>query len=109
MSTACGKLPDSINATCVEFVSTYEPALIALLAQELDPSQICPLIKACPSAENKDVEIFMQAKGDSKCPLCLFAVSKLESMVKDKKTKVGNKRITRKLSFPSFFVRIIKI
>lgn len=98
MDTACGKLPDSINASCTEFVNTYEPALIALLAQEMDPSQVCPLVKACPSSENKDVEIFMQAKGDSKCPLCLFAVTKLESMVKDSKTKVIKKRFSKKLS-----------
>lgn len=91
---ACSKLPESINSTCVEFVETYEPAFIALLAQELDPSQICPLIKACPAVNNKDVEIFMQAKGDSKCPLCLFAVTKLESIVKDQKTKVGIKKIS---------------
>lgn len=110
MDEACSKLPDSINSTCVEFVNTYEPALVALLAQELDPSQICPLIKVCPSADDRDVEIFMQAKGDSKCPLCLFAVTKLESMVKDKKTEVGKIRVhTKHLSrkktskcFPKF-------
>ena len=86
---ACSKLPRSINETCVQFVDAYEPALVAILAQEIDPSQICPLIKACPSSKTQDVEVFMQQESDgSKCPLCLFAVSKLEEMVKDKKTEV---------------------
>nr|CAI5856978.1 unnamed protein product [Callosobruchus analis] len=86
LDKACTKLPSVVNETCVNFIDTYEPALVAILAQEIDPSQICPLIRACPS-KTADVEIFMQAKGDSKCPLCLFAVTKLENMVKDQKTK----------------------
>ncbi|XP_044260059.1 prosaposin [Tribolium madens] len=94
---ACRKLPRSINSTCVEFVDTYEPALVAILAQEIDPSQVCPLIKACPS-NTKDVEVFMQQGSDgSKCPLCLFAVSKLEEMVKDKKTEQNIKEALNKL------------
>lgn len=82
-------MPRSINSTCIEFVNTYEPALVAILAQEIDPSQVCPLIRACPSADVQEVEVFMHQESDgSKCPLCLFAVSKLEEMVKDKKTEV---------------------
>ncbi|KAK9878890.1 hypothetical protein WA026_003719 [Henosepilachna vigintioctopunctata] len=86
---ACNKLPSSINTTCVNFVEMYEPAVIALLAQEIDPSQICPLIRACPSDDVRDVDVFMQQdiSDNSKCPLCLFAVQKLEEMVKDKKTE----------------------
>nr|CAH7762266.1 unnamed protein product [Callosobruchus chinensis] len=72
LEKACTKLPTVVNDTCVNFIDTYEPALVAILAQDIDPSQICPLIRACPS-KTADVEIFMQAKGDSKCPLCLFA------------------------------------
>ncbi|RZC39950.1 prosaposin [Asbolus verrucosus] len=95
---ACSKLPRSINNTCVQFVDMYEPALVAILAQEIDPSQVCPLIKACPSSNSKDVEIFMHAESDSsKCPLCLFAVSRLEEMVKDKKTEENIKNALDKL------------
>lgn len=69
----------------------YEPALVAILAQEIDPSTVCPLIKACPS-NNRDIEVFMKHVADGKCPLCLFAVEKLEQMVKDKKTEVRKNR-----------------
>lgn len=88
---ACERLPPSINSTCVQFVDMYEPAMIALLAQEIDPSVVCPLIKACPNSNSsQDVEVFMEQENDSpKCPLCLYAVTKLESMVKDKKTEVS--------------------
>jgi saposin len=95
---ACSKLPRSINSTCIEFVNTYEPALVAILAQEIDPSQVCPLIRACPSADVQEVEVFMHQESDgSKCPLCLFAVSKLEEMVKDKKTEENIKSALNKL------------
>lgn len=89
IDTACSKLPSSVNQTCVEFVDTYEPALIAILAQKIDPSQVCPLLKACPSSseEVKDVDIFRTAQSSSSCPLCLYAVTELESMIKGKKTK----------------------
>lgn len=84
---ACSKLPISVNKTCVEFVDNYEPALVAILAQEIDPSQVCPLIKACPSEEVKDVEIFMRATSSANCPLCLYAVTELEALVKGDKSK----------------------
>lgn len=84
---ACDKLPASINSTCVQFVATYEPALIAILAQEIDPSTVCPLLKLCPT-QRGDVEVFMAEKSSGNCPLCLYAVSELEKRVKDKKTEV---------------------
>lgn len=91
MDEACDKLPSTVNETCVQFVDTYGDAFVAILAQEIDPSTVCPLLRVCPAADVKDVEVFMQQNGDnSKCPLCLFAVSKLEDMVKDKKTEVSN-------------------
>ncbi|KAL1505900.1 hypothetical protein ABEB36_005353 [Hypothenemus hampei] len=96
---ACSKLPRSVNATCVEFVNTYEPALVAILAQEIDPSQICPLIKACPSQEDsiQAVDIFQTAKSSSQCPLCLYAVTELESMIKGKRTKEEIEESLKKL------------
>ncbi|CAG9854593.1 unnamed protein product [Phyllotreta striolata] len=84
---ACDKLPTSVNETCVDFVNSYAPALIAILAQEVDPSVVCPLIKACPSSDSHNVEVFMQAKSDSKCPLCLIAVTKLEDLIKNNNTE----------------------
>ncbi|XP_044760968.1 prosaposin isoform X2 [Coccinella septempunctata] len=96
---ACNDLPSSVNQTCRSFVETYEPAFVALLAQEIDPSQICPLVRACPSEEVRDVDVFMQQEtGDnSKCPLCLFAVQKLEEMVKNNKTEADIKEALGRL------------
>jgi hypothetical protein len=37
---ACDYLPTSVEGQCQEFVDTYGNAVIALLAQEIDPSQV---------------------------------------------------------------------
>lgn len=68
----------------------YGDAFVALLVQELDPSQICPLLSLCPSARVQEVEILMHSKPEDKpnCPLCLFAVTQLEDMIKNHKTEV---------------------
>ncbi|XP_066248401.1 prosaposin [Euwallacea similis] len=86
---ACSKLPESVNETCVKFVNTYEPVLVAILAQRVDPSVICPKIKVCPTARKQiwDMDVFHTAKSSKSCPLCLYAVTMLESMIKGKKTK----------------------
>ncbi|XP_060524417.1 prosaposin [Cylas formicarius] len=88
LDKACERLPPSVNETCVNFVSTYEPALVAILAQEIDPSQVCPLMKVCPASDvAKDVDVFIEkARSSSECPLCLYVVTELESIVADKKS-----------------------
>lgn len=36
----CKKLPNSIENECGQFIDTYGDAVVALLAQEIDPSQV---------------------------------------------------------------------
>ncbi|KAI4457688.1 saposin-related [Holotrichia oblita] len=87
---ACNVLPASVNETCIAFISNYGDAVIALLVQEIDPSTICPLIKACPAVSSDEVEVFRdQSSAKDKCPLCLFAVTELEEMVKNEKTEAN--------------------
>lgn len=96
-------MPKSINETCIEFINTYGDAVVALLAQEIDPSTICPMIHICPGSNIKNIEIFMQAKPEKpNCPLCLFAVTKLEEEVKDKHSKVSKNITLEKLTLISY-------
>lgn len=39
---ACNGLPDKFAPTCRAFVDTYTAAVVALLAQDIDPSQVSP-------------------------------------------------------------------
>jgi len=86
---ACDRLPQTINGTCRQFVDTYGPAFIAILAQDIDPSTVCPTLSICPSQEARHVEIFMHRNRGEKpnCPMCLFAITSLEEYIKNKRTE----------------------
>lgn len=90
MKNACNVLSSTVHDKCVEFVDTYGNAFIALLAQDIDPSEICPRLSLCPSSEAAgNVEVFMHSAPNKKnCPLCLFAIMRLEEIVKGKRTRV---------------------
>lgn len=87
----------------------YGDAIIALLIQEIDPRQVCPMLKLCPSGI-EDMEVFapqpinvkINAKSSTTdkptCPLCLFAVQQVQEMIKSDKSKVEIK------FFDNFFV-----
>lgn len=36
----CKRLPNSVEGTCDEFIDTYGNAIVAILAQEIDPSVV---------------------------------------------------------------------
>jgi len=113
----CAKFP-SIENSCEEFVKDYGDAIVAILAQEIDPSQvnifitfrrlirntkynisnveslfkICPMIHICPSKELLQLwEIYSikdELKDKSTCPLCLLAVTQIYNVIRNNKTEV---------------------
>lgn len=40
LEKVCKKLPESISEQCTQFVDLYGDAIVAILAQEIDPSQV---------------------------------------------------------------------
>lgn len=40
LEKVCMKLPESISDQCIQFVDLYGDAIVAILAQEIDPSQV---------------------------------------------------------------------
>ncbi|XP_032464693.1 prosaposin isoform X9 [Phocoena sinus] len=46
----CSLLPDPYQKQCDQFVTEYEPVLLEILVDVLDPSFVCLKIGACPSA-----------------------------------------------------------
>ncbi|KAI5639894.1 saposin-like type b, region 1 domain-containing protein [Phthorimaea operculella] len=82
---ACDRLPQSMDSECRQFVTEYGPAVIALLVQQIDPSSVCPALRLCPQTQEvRRVDINAEK---SNCPLCLFAVEQLESMLKNNHTE----------------------
>ncbi|KAE8280479.1 Prosaposin Proactivator polypeptide Saposin-A Saposin-B Saposin-C Saposin-D Precursor [Larimichthys crocea] len=45
---ACSFLPESLQAECDQLVEQYEPVLVQLLLQMLDPDFVCMKVGACP-------------------------------------------------------------
>lgn len=82
----CNKVPAEFQGQCQNFINTYSDAIIALLIQDLDPSQVCPLLDVCSTETVNENE---------KCPICLFLVQDLEELIKKDRSK---ENIERKLS-----------
>ncbi|XP_037660341.1 prosaposin isoform X2 [Choloepus didactylus] len=50
LEKGCSLLPDPYQKQCDQFVTEYEPVLLEVLVEVLDPSFVCLKIGACPSA-----------------------------------------------------------
>eukprot|EP00070_Physeter_catodon_P002214 XP_007104534.1 prosaposin isoform X2 [Physeter catodon] len=50
LEKGCSFLPDPYQKQCDQFVTEYEPVLIEILVDVMDPSFVCLKIGACPSA-----------------------------------------------------------
>ncbi|XP_075974912.1 prosaposin [Anticarsia gemmatalis] len=85
VNKACDRLPESVNGECKGFVTQYGPGVIALLVQKIDPASVCPALGICPQTEEvRRVEV---NKLRSNCPLCLFAVDQLETVLKNNRSE----------------------
>lgn len=74
----CFKVKKEFQSECQQFVNMYGDAVIALLIEEIDPSQVCPKLSLCATAT---------PKANEKCPLCLFLVQDLEEQLQRNKSK----------------------
>ncbi|KAK9506482.1 hypothetical protein O3M35_008415 [Rhynocoris fuscipes] len=75
----CHKLPATVVSECESFVKTYMATFVALLANRIDPSQVCPNLGLCPSAL-----IAVEYKDKPTCPLCLLAVEAALAKISNK-------------------------
>ncbi|XP_033224393.1 prosaposin [Belonocnema kinseyi] len=93
----CSKLPSSVKNTCEEFIDTYGDAVVAILAQEIDPATVCPMIHVCPTQEVMNLwekipsEMTLKTEVEDKpsCPLCLLAVTQIYNAIKNDKTEAN--------------------
>ena len=49
----CSILPKNVMQPCKQFIEVYGDLVIALLAQSLNPNEVCTAIKACKGPEPK--------------------------------------------------------
>ncbi|XP_027843877.2 prosaposin isoform X2 [Aphis gossypii] len=96
LEKSCLVVPSSFEQQCKQFVDQYGDAFISLVAQEVDPSIICPELKLCPVTDlsltsNKDSE------SSNNCPMCVIFMSALESEISKKDTEEMIKKKLEKL------------
>ncbi|XP_060857107.1 prosaposin-like isoform X2 [Metopolophium dirhodum] len=96
LEKSCFVVPSSFEPQCKQFVDQYGDAFISLIAQEVDPSIICPELKLCPVTDlsltsNKDSE------STNNCPMCVIFISALESEISNKDTEEVIKNKLEKL------------
>lgn len=80
VNNVCVELPHNVATQCSSFIEVYGDAFISLLAQEIDPSVVCPKIGACSSLFGHIDNV------KPTCPLCLLALEALENKIGNNKT-----------------------
>jgi len=92
VESICNRMPSSVKNKCTNFVETYEPAIVQMIVNNIDSSQICTMLHLCNS-EYGDVETqallqqntIMKSLGkSSNCEMCEFAMNEVFSFLKDK-------------------------
>ncbi|XP_025902098.1 prosaposin isoform X2 [Nothoprocta perdicaria] len=51
LEKVCHFLPESVSDQCVQFVEQYEPVVVQLLAQMMDPTFVCTKLGVCAAAK----------------------------------------------------------
>ncbi|KAM9550746.1 prosaposin isoform 2-T2 [Guaruba guarouba] len=51
LEKVCHFLPESVSDQCVQFVDQYEPVVVQLLAEMMDPTFVCTKLGVCGSAK----------------------------------------------------------
>lgn len=96
LEKSCLIVPSSYESQCKQFIDQYGDAFISLIAQEVDPSIICPELKLCPATDlsiitNKDSESIPE------CSMCIIFMSALESDISNNNTEAELKNTLEKL------------
>lgn len=86
LEKSCMVIPSSFEQQCKQFVDQYGDAFISLIAQEVDPSVICPELKLCPSIDLSLTSI-TKSETSNNCPMCVIFMSALESEISNKDTE----------------------
>jgi len=98
----CDKMPGVIKKQCTDFVDTYEPAIVAFLVNEIEPSQVCPMLHLCDSqntVDNLQSNGLISLKSDSSCEMCEFAMNEVFSVLKDKDDQDMVKNVLKSICY----------
>ncbi|XP_015757258.1 PREDICTED: prosaposin-like [Acropora digitifera] len=86
----CSLFPDTIKSDCDQFVKQYEPAIVELLLQEIDPALVCTMLGVCASKEHRkalEKKVVLKVGSNETCEVCETAMTYLKNILADNATK----------------------
>ena len=72
LEQVCGYMPKAVRPQCDHVVETYGPAIIEMLAGEVDPQQICTMMHLCDQQGILKNNYIPNLKLDSKSRFCAY-------------------------------------
>jgi saposin len=107
LETVCTYMPESLKSECKDFVDTYGPAVIKMLIQELNPTEVCQELKLCdqsaavPPHKPLPTQPISSPKpkvGDTgECAICETIVQYLEALVEQNATMAEIEAVLEKI------------
>ncbi|XP_059176049.1 uncharacterized protein LOC131955787 isoform X12 [Physella acuta] len=82
LNKVCNFLPKTLHTECETFIKTYGPLILQLLVQELQPEQICTILKFCKPQTRLDAKV-----GDAACVLCEYVMTELDNILAQNTTE----------------------
>jgi len=74
LDSVCDIMPSSLRAKCDDLIDSYEPLIVELLVNDLDPVEVCREINLCETPQ--------EAKAS--CETCQFVADEIFSVLSDK-------------------------
>jgi saposin len=89
LDKVCSLMPAKLEQACKDFVTTYGPAILALLKQELSPAQVCTFLGLCTKVtddEKLKQPLNVPVKSDEMCLVCETVVQYIDAMLEQNAT-----------------------
>ena len=90
LDMVCSVLPSEYHSQCNDFVHTYAPILVELIAELDDPNVVCQQLSLCSKFSNKNFELQSLEIGRIKslpCNLCEYIVNYLDGIIQSNSTE----------------------
>ncbi|RMX42497.1 hypothetical protein pdam_00020424 [Pocillopora damicornis] len=88
LDKVCSYLPSSISSECTQFINQYSDAILQILAQELDPKEVCTALQLCTSqAKAMEKPKIHLPKSNETCEICDTVMTYLKMFLAENETQ----------------------
>ncbi|XP_076318043.1 prosaposin isoform X18 [Tachypleus tridentatus] len=98
---ACEFLPGALSETCKSFVDMYGSSVMVILAQDIDPSVVCPALNICPANVSFSSGLKVESKqlnsNEVECEACKLFAEWLHTELEDQRSQDDIKKALEKM------------